>query len=838
MALLSVPAVIALSLSAAAYAQQCSDGIDNDGDGKVDALVLLGNNEESIKFGPFADPGPDFARELGKLITSKKLPYTATGDHNGQATGILRSENNVINLDTAQAVCKVLGFKTYVDSTCTDGEKCNFHSPDNNYLWRFSSGDFRPEGAAPKTSKTWFTSITCKTKLAACSDGIDNDGDGKVDTADTGCASADDNSELVHDPKCITTTSVTEAEQCRDNTDNDKDGLTDRADPGCWAIATDPNSYDPNRDNEAAATSQCKDGVDNDKDGVSDKADPGCWTNPADPNTYDPTRNNEAAATTQCQDGKDNDGDTLIDLKDPGCSAPTDNDEANAATPQCRDGIDNDKDGVSDKDDPGCWKNPSDPASYDANLNNEAAATTQCQDGKDNDSDTLIDLKDPGCSAPTDNDETNAATPQCRDGIDNDKDGVSDKDDPGCWKNPSDPASYDANLNNEAAATTQCQDGQDNDNDTVTDMKDPGCSAPTDNNEGDEPSMLTLGLECVTVNTDNSKTAYLSYNNTTTGALTVSTNATEGTVNEFVTSGQLKVAPPTSFKTGIAKAAVVVNFSGESLTWVVRPKGGALSQASANANSKKCETVTPVAECRGYSGGVMKVRMGYNNPNGFEQEFAIGALNQFTSGKADRGQPTKFFAGLNKSAFEIALEKETENVTWALNGARITTSTTLPTCVGMSIDVPTGTIGGNLNSVALQLSQVMNRAAAALASAKATKTAREQARDDRDKRRVQAKASGYESLANSLTIQIPAVTKTCPEAPQFCVTVDRQSTIDALRGLYANQRNSIMRTMARLSFRNSGVTTRDDGLVKQGKALEAQGVAELAKLPRFETVCK
>jgi hypothetical protein len=64
---------------------------------------------------------------------------------------------------------------------------------------------------------------------------------------------------------------------------------------------------------------QCSDGIDNDHDGVTDKEDPGCWKDPTDPNTYDPNRNDESAATTQCQDGKDNDGDTKIDSKDPGC---------------------------------------------------------------------------------------------------------------------------------------------------------------------------------------------------------------------------------------------------------------------------------------------------------------------------------------------------------------------------------------------------------------------------------------------------------------------------------------------------------------------------------------
>ncbi|MEY4700168.1 MAG: hypothetical protein RL326_355, partial [Pseudomonadota bacterium] len=36
----------------------------------------------------------------------------------------------------------------------------------------------------------------------------------------------------------------------------------------------------------------------------------------------------------------------------------------------------------------------------------------------------------------------------------------------------------------------------------------------------------------------------------------------------------------------------------------------------------------------------------------------------------------------------------------------------------------------------------------------------------------------------------------------------------------------------------TGKTSRSDSLVKQAKDLEQQGLAALAKLPRFETQCK
>jgi hypothetical protein len=309
-----------------------------------------------------------------------------------------------------------------------------------------------------------------------------------------------------------------------------------------------------------------------------------------------------------------------------------------------------------------------------------------------------------------------------------------------------------------------------------------------------------------------------------------------GTLNEYV-AGTTTSKPPTTFKAGLSKGSIAVNFTGSALTWVVRAPKSALSQASANSNTPRCASIAPVAECRGYADGLMKVRMGYNNPNTFNQQFAVGALNQFTSGKSDRGQPSQFFPGLNKSVFEVVLANEAEVTSWSVNGSSAGIAASLPTCAGQCSDTPTGTITGNLDEIARALSQVMNRAAELLASSKARSRA-EAKRNRNDAERSKRKAVEYETLANTLTIQFPAVVKTCPQAPPYCVTVDRQGTIDALRGLYANQRNSTIRTVARSYWRNINKTKRNDSLVRQAKSLEQQGLAELAKLPRFAVECK
>lgn len=245
--------------------------------------------------------------------------------------------------------------------------------------------------------------------LPACWNGLDDDGDGKTDfPADPGCTSATDGDETNPPPG---------ARQCSDGIDNDADGLIDRADSGCHTDfnAGNPSSYDPNGNNEAAAPlPQCSDGIDNDADALIDAADPGCHTdfNASNSSSYAPSGNNEAAAPApQCSDGIDNDGDGKIDNADPGCSNSSDNDETNPLTPaQCSDGVDNDSDGLIDTNDPNCHTdgNASNPASYGPGRS-ESEPLPACADGIDNDSDGKIDSADPGCSSTSDNDETNPA---------------------------------------------------------------------------------------------------------------------------------------------------------------------------------------------------------------------------------------------------------------------------------------------------------------------------------------------------------------------------------------------------------------------------------------------
>jgi len=94
-----------------------------------------------------------------------------------------------------------------------------------------------------------------------CSDGVDNDGDGKADGADPGCHS--DGNPKNPDSYVPSDTDETDEPnepsgengkpECSDNKDNDGDGAVDEDDPGCHSDGNPNNasSYNPDDDNES-----------------------------------------------------------------------------------------------------------------------------------------------------------------------------------------------------------------------------------------------------------------------------------------------------------------------------------------------------------------------------------------------------------------------------------------------------------------------------------------------------------------------------------------------------------------------------------------------------------
>lgn len=156
---------------------------------------------------------------------------------------------------------------------------------------------------------------------AACEDGCDNDRDGAADCADvecngvgfcrprldggTSCASAPEGSEL----------------RCEDTCDNDADGLVDCSDPGCAGLAGCPGMGLPDGGRSDAScpfvdestTFACSDACDDDRDGRSDCADPDCQTRSVCCGA------GVEEGETACADDCDNDDDGSLDCADPTC---------------------------------------------------------------------------------------------------------------------------------------------------------------------------------------------------------------------------------------------------------------------------------------------------------------------------------------------------------------------------------------------------------------------------------------------------------------------------------------------------------------------------------------
>lgn len=113
-----------------------------------------------------------------------------------------------------------------------------------------------------------------------CSNGIDDDGDGKIDCADMKCASF-----------CF---SESEGNNCSDGIDNDGDGQVDCADSDCDCtsveicnngIDDDGNGLTDCEDNSCTAFSSCQieicdNGIDDDNDGFIDYSDGDCFATP------------------------------------------------------------------------------------------------------------------------------------------------------------------------------------------------------------------------------------------------------------------------------------------------------------------------------------------------------------------------------------------------------------------------------------------------------------------------------------------------------------------------------------------------------------------------------
>ncbi len=401
----------------------CSDCLDNDGDGWVD------------------DKDPDCAGDTGEINATTDSTCNDGVDNDNDGLIDAEDDNCVDGTAGESADCSDNvdndedGWTDQEDPDCQDGGvfeenptsafTCNDGIDNDGDGW--VDGDDLACSASTDDEGTEATAYADLdgdgTPDYTCNDGIDNDGNGDVDSEDIYCFRRGPDSD--ESPAEFRST-------CADGEDNDGDGWIDEADPACELTngnSENPATYD-NTDPDFAALGDCNDGIDNDCDGFVDADDAGCV------NAYSYFEADDGSeGSCNCGDGEDNDADGWFDLEDPDCNGSEFGSEIGFTDTACNDGIDNDTDGLTDAFDVFCWERS---AGALGEAETPSSPGLSCSNGSDDDGDGWIDLADPSCektnggSENGDIDAPHWGDPTCFNGVDDNGDGLIDAEDTSC----------------------------------------------------------------------------------------------------------------------------------------------------------------------------------------------------------------------------------------------------------------------------------------------------------------------------------------------------------------------------------------------------------------------
>lgn len=400
----------------------CANGIDDDGNGATDwpddvACVMAGSGAEGsgcigdAPVVPVGDAGGRFVVDARPLASNTAI--ASCGGDLGAETVFALTLTRPADVQVALADVGRFGrSRVFMRSRCddpasehdctTDGALALDALAPGTWFFFVELGEAQQPGPPPTVR------FDVRSLIGPCNDGIDNDGDGRVDLADPGCISGRHGSE--DDPP--------EPPQCANDIDDDGDGAVDwPADRECRAaggvdeapvcapdVLVVPMASPGGRvevpfggrgvepicgevgesaevvvalavDEPSRITVELVDGAVRYglREVCSDAATeffcaprlnferrdyvPGTsylLLSATEPGTTIDIRFDSLVRS--CNDGVDNDVDGRIDLADPGCSDGGDDSEADPEVPpMCADGIDNDGDGAVDwPDDPEC----------------------------------------------------------------------------------------------------------------------------------------------------------------------------------------------------------------------------------------------------------------------------------------------------------------------------------------------------------------------------------------------------------------------------------------------------------------------------------------------------
>ncbi|HLC96339.1 MAG TPA: PKD domain-containing protein [Candidatus Nanoarchaeia archaeon] len=483
---------------------QCSDGLDNDDDGQIDypadtGCIDVQDDDESNFFdlyidGGYLPHGTLYDDETAEIrfkthhIPGGDIPVSVNITIDGNLIGISTLPYDQLTKDWGINLGHPLSAGTHELKIFTDNDNKYNESNEINNLFVFL--------------------FTVQHRvLTQCQDGIDNDGDGLVDQEDPGCNDdLDDtedngNIEIVrvdtypgHAPWIQDLTEGQIVEVPSDSFDLLNDVYVENqfmVTPLEIQVNISISSLGLSRDGETKVVDPQDTVLFFDDIGGIPALEPGVYPVIIMASVWYDGQLLVDSFTfkievpelpiPQCSDSEDNDGDGLVDLDDPGCNDADDDDESNG-TSQCQDGIDNDYDSYIDyPDDLGCTS-PQD--------NDESDGPITCSTDNECGSEVVQSY----CSAG--NFITETTKPVCLN---------AGTEHSYCDKAVDSEIDYCDNIcdNSLGCDYTECSDGVDNDGDNHIDFgSDLGCDDYFDDDESDGDIACSADIECGTPQSD------------------------------------------------------------------------------------------------------------------------------------------------------------------------------------------------------------------------------------------------------------------------------------------------------------------------------------------------
>ena len=292
--------------------ENCTNHIDDNGDGKIDCLDPKCIDTSACVFGEICDNARDDnnnslidcadpqceGQSCGPsclCVGGKNTTFDGSKDGGPVDSGVkvvdsgVRDSGVIVVPDAG--VCVGCG----AGCTCVGGVKTESNCGDQADNDQDLATDCADSDCASASCGTGCQCAGGRKTETVCDDGLDNNGLGGIDCADSDCLG------LSCGAGCQCGASVKKELLCSDGLDNDGDGATDCGDSDCLGLSCGAGCQ---CGASVKKETLCADGLDNDGDRAIDCADSDCV----------------GAGTEICDDGIDNTCDQSVDCGDPKCT--------------------------------------------------------------------------------------------------------------------------------------------------------------------------------------------------------------------------------------------------------------------------------------------------------------------------------------------------------------------------------------------------------------------------------------------------------------------------------------------------------------------------------------